>query len=192
LDERPLIGGVGAGDPHAMELFVRQHERSILRVVRDAGVPAADIHDVSQEILLEVLRQLSAGQFEGRSSVRTWLKHVAHGRIVDYWRGRGRRALGHAVSLDAVESADFNFSTPAAQETRLLAEEALATMPVRHRVAITAHCRGGMSVEELARLFGLSEKRTRNLITEAKAMFRSHVCGHGKMGVRRRLDQRDE
>jgi DNA-directed RNA polymerase specialized sigma24 family protein len=50
-------------------------------------------------------------------------------------------------------------------------------MPPRHRLAIAAHFRGGVSVEDLASSFGLSVARTRNIITEAKDMFRNRVCG---------------
>ena len=136
---------------------------------------------------MEILRQLAAGRFRSPGALRTWLGRIAHGRIIDYWRSRRRRPLGHAVSLEALQSNAPRLLTPASQEARLMAEDALAAMPVRQRFLIAAHYRGDVPVPELARMLGLSEKRTRNLITEAKRLFRAYVTGRGKAPVHRRL-----
>ena len=187
-----MVGGVVSGDPDAFELFVRQYEGRIRQFVRNGGVPASDVPDVAQDILIEALRQISLGQFEHRSNVATWMRRVAHGRIVDYWRSRGRRGRDRTSSLETADLTTAHFSTPAAQEARLLVAQALATMPPRHRIAITAHCRAGVRVETLAQLFGLSVQRTRNIITEAKAMFRTKVCGGEKTMEPGRLESKND
>lgn len=115
------------------------------------------------------------------------MRRIAEGRIVDYWRATGRRGRQKTVPFEALDPSTPNFLGAPAQEARLLAEEALAAMPVRHRLAVTAHCRAGMPVDELARLFGLSVQRTRNIITEAKNMFQCHIRGIGKIRRPRRL-----
>ena len=74
----------------------------------------------------------------------------------------------------------------------MLVQEALETMPLRHRLAITAHCRGNMPIDELARVFGLSADRTRGIVTEAKAMFRQLVCAREKNAQTERLTRRGE
>lgn len=182
-----MVGAVVAGDSDAVGLFVCEYTGRIQRAVREAGVPSSDFEDVAQDILIEALRQLSLNRFQYRSSLRTWVRHVTEGRIADYWRARGRRGRDKTVPLESIDASTPNFLTPAAQEARLLVQEALAAMPVRHRLAITAHFRAGMPVDELARVFSLSVPRTRNIITEAKTMFRRAVRGVGKTRGSRRL-----
>ena len=186
-DERHIIGRVMLGDAQAVEMLVRQFGPRIRRAVQEARVPPIDIDDVVQDVTVEAVRQLSAGRFEQKASLRTWLRHITHGRIVDYWRAAARRGLGKVVSLEAVDGRLPEFLTEASQEALLLTEEALATMPPRHQLAIRAHCREGLPIGDLARLFGLSVDRTRGIVTEAKRMFRRHVRGNEKRPVPRRL-----
>lgn len=60
------------------ELF-REYAPFVLRVLRHLGVSPADLNDQSQEVFVSVFRGLN--DFEGRSSVRTWIygicRHVA-------------------------------------------------------------------------------------------------------------------
>jgi RNA polymerase sigma-70 factor (ECF subfamily) len=60
------------------ELF-RDYAPFVLRVLRHLGVGPADLNDQSQEVFVAVFRALD--DFEGRSSVRTWIygicRHVA-------------------------------------------------------------------------------------------------------------------
>lgn len=177
FDDSELVEGLGTGDSAAAEAFVRQFEPRIRRAVREANVPAADVPDLTQDILIEAVRQITAGQFQHRATLLTWLRHLTRGRVADYWRAASRRGLGKHVPVERAALTERSFLTPAAQEARLLAEQALGSMPVRHRIAITAHCRGGVPIDELARLFGLSVQRTRGIVTEAKRLFRSAICG---------------
>ena len=176
VDERQIVGGLNAGDANAAEEFVRTYGREVTRAVRNGGVPRADVPDVAQEVMIEAIRQLSHGGFQHRSSIRTWLQHIVRGRIADYWRWTGRRGRGRHLPIEDAEPVP-DFFAPAAQGIRLLVEQTLASMPARHRVALVAHCRGRVPVEELARTLGLSVSRTRNVITEAKGLFRDGVCG---------------
>jgi RNA polymerase sigma factor (sigma-70 family) len=191
LEQRQIVSGVIAGDNSATEAFVREYEPRIKRAVREARIPAADAQDVVQDVLIEAIRQLSAGKFEERAALGTWLRRIISGRVVDYWRREGRRGLGKRVPIESLATGGEEFMTPASQDATLLVEDALEAMPIRHRLAITAHCRGQVPVEDLARLFGVSVDRTRGIVTEAKAMFREHVLGSSKRPRPQRLLKQD-
>ena len=70
----------GAGEAHARhgqgglpdlaEIF-RQYAPFAWRALRRLGVPDADVEDVCQEVFVVVHRKL--GDFEGRSSLKTWI-----------------------------------------------------------------------------------------------------------------------
>lgn len=51
------------------------------------GVPASDLEDLSQEVLLTVVKNLPGFQHCGhRGSFRNWLRTIVCSRTADYWR----------------------------------------------------------------------------------------------------------
>src|SRR6516165_8752976 len=51
------------------------------------GVPAGDLEDLTQEVLLSVVKHLPAFQHSGqRGAFRAWLRTIICSRTVDYWR----------------------------------------------------------------------------------------------------------
>src|SRR3954469_17470883 len=72
--------------PPFQEVFV-QHGRFVWRTLRYLGVAEADLEDVCQEVFLVVHRRLP--EFEGRSSIRTWVYGIAL-RVASDYRKRAR------------------------------------------------------------------------------------------------------
>jgi RNA polymerase sigma-70 factor (ECF subfamily) len=70
----------------------------VWRSLRLLGVPADSLDDAVQEVFLVVHRRLD--EFEGRSSVRTWLYAIARRVAHNLRRGAGRRGAPAAVPLD--------------------------------------------------------------------------------------------
>jgi DNA-directed RNA polymerase specialized sigma24 family protein len=51
------------------------------------GVPVADLDDLSQEILLSVVKHLPTFEHSGnRGAFRSWLRTIVCSRTTDYWR----------------------------------------------------------------------------------------------------------
>jgi RNA polymerase sigma-70 factor (ECF subfamily) len=51
------------------------------------GVPAHDVEDLTQEVLLKVVKHLPSFQHSGqRGAFRSWLRTIVCGRTADYWR----------------------------------------------------------------------------------------------------------
>jgi RNA polymerase sigma-70 factor (ECF subfamily) len=54
------------------------------------GVPAGDLEDLTQEVLLTMVKHLPAFEHSGqRGAFRAWLRTIICSRTVDYWRGPG-------------------------------------------------------------------------------------------------------
>ena len=66
------------------------HVKFAWRVLGRLGVARADLEDVCQEVFIVVHRRL--GEFEGRSSLRTWIYGIALRCASDYRRRAHRRA----------------------------------------------------------------------------------------------------
>jgi RNA polymerase sigma-70 factor (ECF subfamily) len=74
-DGRPL--------PNLREVF-DEHARYIWRALRHLGVADADAEDVCQEVFVTAHKKLP--EFEGRSSLRTWLYGICLRHASDYRR----------------------------------------------------------------------------------------------------------
>lgn len=85
------------------------HFDFVWRSLRLLGVPAGAIEDVVQDTFDVVSRQL--GQFEGRSSLRTWLFAIAQ-RVASNYRRMARRKLSRLEPLS--DSAPSTEPTPQA------------------------------------------------------------------------------
>ena len=70
------------------------------------GVPAGDLEDLTQEVLLSVVKHLPAFQHSGqRGAFRAWLRTIICSRTVDYWRSLedGPQAQGGSGATAALQ-----------------------------------------------------------------------------------------
>jgi RNA polymerase sigma-70 factor (ECF subfamily) len=79
-----------ASDPSASDAegvfraVFREHASSVWRALRRLGVREADVEDVAQEVFVVVHRRLP--EFEGRSTLRTWLYGICVRAASDHRR----------------------------------------------------------------------------------------------------------
>jgi RNA polymerase sigma-70 factor (ECF subfamily) len=70
------------------------------------GVPAVDLEDLTQDVLLSVVKHLPSFEHSGqRGAFRSWLRTIVCRRTIDYWRaiGAGARASGGSGAVAALE-----------------------------------------------------------------------------------------
>src|SRR5262245_21625738 len=65
-------------DEVAWDEFVRRYGPRIYRWCRRWGLQPADLHDVTQEVLLALARQMADFAYDPRGSFRAWLKTVTY------------------------------------------------------------------------------------------------------------------
>jgi len=89
LSEDELLSALRAGDDRAAEALVRTHAPWMLavarRVTRDHGLA----EDCVQDAFVNAFRKI--GDFEGRSSVKSWLHRIVVNQALMKIRSRGRR-----------------------------------------------------------------------------------------------------
>jgi RNA polymerase sigma-70 factor (ECF subfamily) len=138
------------GDPAAFDELVRRHRDGIHRFVRwHLGVPGSEAEDVTQDVLIEVLRGLP--RYEGRSRLRTWMLGVAHNVC-----RRRRRGAGSARAFVAARPADEALLTVADATADLDALLARREVQARVRSAIERLAPGHRDVVLLREIEGLS------------------------------------
>jgi RNA polymerase sigma-70 factor (ECF subfamily) len=75
------------GEENAWRDLTDLYRPLILGWLNRQGVPARDLEDLSQEVLLSVVKQLPGFQHSGhRGAFRSWLRTIVSRRTSDYWR----------------------------------------------------------------------------------------------------------
>jgi RNA polymerase sigma-70 factor (ECF subfamily) len=123
-------------DQAAWNDFVDRYGRTIYRWCRTWGLQEADAEDVTQNVLLELARQMHAFVYDAKGSFRGWLKTVAYRAWCDFLDGRKRSTTGSGDSavfrlLDSVEARDELIRQMDDEYDRELLEQAMGRVRLR-------------------------------------------------------------
>ena len=94
------------GETEAWKDLTDLYRPLILGWLNRQGVPAGDLEDLSQEVLLSVVKHLPGFQHSGqRGAFRSWLRTIVCSRTADYWRAidAGTRARGGSGATAALQ-----------------------------------------------------------------------------------------
>jgi RNA polymerase sigma-70 factor (ECF subfamily) len=196
VDESTLIAGLRDGDETVFAQLVDQHTPSMLRVAR-GYVPSNEIaEEVVQDTWIALLKGID--NFEGRSSLRTWLFAV----MINIAKARGvreRRDADAAVAAytgGTVDAARFRTGEdpwpghwregqeptpfPDTPEGSVLGDELidvarreLETLPERQRIVVTLRDMLGFDSSEVCELLDVSAANQRVLLHRGRAAVRA-------------------
>jgi RNA polymerase sigma-70 factor (ECF subfamily) len=94
------------GEADAWKDLTDLYRPLIIRWLNRQGVPAVDLEDLSQDVLLSVVKHLPAFEHSGnRGAFRSWLRTIVCNRTTDYWRaiGAGAPASGGSGAIAALQ-----------------------------------------------------------------------------------------
>ena len=129
--------------------------------------------ELTQQTFVEAIRQRD--RFDGRSDIVTWMCAIGRNKLVDHHRRHGRDVRRHEQLIT-----DHRGATDApwrAAETRDEVEAAMAQVPSDQRIALLFRYLDGLSVREVARAIGRSEKATESLLARGRESFRRAFGG---------------
>jgi RNA polymerase sigma-70 factor, ECF subfamily len=110
------------GESKAWKDLTELYRPLILAWLNRQGVPAGDLEDLSQEVLLSVVKHLPDFQHSGRrGAFRCWLRTIVCSRTTDYWRAAARAARASGGS--AAAAALHEIADPASALNRQWEEE---------------------------------------------------------------------
>ena len=129
--------------------------------------------ELTQQTFVEAIRQRH--RFDGRSDVVTWMCAIGRNKLVDHYRRRGRDIRRHErLITDHPQAPDAPWH---AVETRDAVETAMARLPSDQRIALLFRYLDGLSVRDVARAIGRSEKATESLLARGRESFRRAFGG---------------
>jgi RNA polymerase sigma-70 factor (ECF subfamily) len=182
--EQDLIARVLRGDEAAIRTVVRQNNRRLFRVARSILKDDWEAEDAVQEAYVRGFSRLA--EFEGRSSLSTWLTRI----VVNEALGRLRKRRPAADFADVERGigdngqlVPFPLAAPQLDPERAMAqsqlntvlEKAIDTLPDVYRVVLVARVIEEMSVEETAALFDLEPATVKTRLHRARVLLRREL-----------------
>jgi len=176
-DDSELMLQFREGDLPAFEALYTRHKGPLYRyLLRHCGDREA-AGDLFQEVWGKIIK--SRGDYQPLAKFTTYLYHIAHNCLVDYYRYHGRRHRSEHVEYEDRLPAD-EIAAPREPE-RLAAsaqlaqklEQALASLPDTQREAFLLREEGGLSLEEIGRATGVGRETVKSRLRYAVAKLRS-------------------
>ena len=159
--EQELIQRAQAGEGRAREQLFRQFIEPVFATAYRLTGNRADAEDIAQESFVRALSRI--GDFEGRSSFRTWLYRILLNVAYDHFRKTAKertRARVEQVAAQVTQTKGAGASPPEAasgREERELLRALLEELPEKQRVAVTLVYLDGMNCQEAAAVMEASQ-----------------------------------
>jgi RNA polymerase sigma-70 factor (ECF subfamily) len=104
--QQSLLLRAQGGEENAWTALTELYRPLIFRWLNRQGVPARDLEDLSQDILISVVKHLPSFQHSGNpGAFRSWLRTIVCNRTIDYWRSAdpSRHATGGSGATAALQ-----------------------------------------------------------------------------------------
>lgn len=154
-DDKDLIRRMAAGDQSAMNALYARHNVRLYRFLVRLTRNEATAEEIMNEVFLEAWR--TAGKFEGRSAVSTWLMAIAHHRAVSVLRKRGETALDDATMAELADDNDTPEVTAQKRSKSEIMRACMDKLTAEHRAIIDLVYYHDKSVAEAAEITGVPE-----------------------------------
>jgi RNA polymerase sigma-70 factor (ECF subfamily) len=165
VEDAVLIRRVAAADRTAMQTLFSRHHIAVYRFVLQRLRDKAVAEDVTGEVFLEVWRH--AGQFEGRSTVVTWILAIARRKILAARiNPRGVQSGGdNAADHDHADDPDAPLQ---ARDRGMVLRRCITRLPAEHREMIDLVYNQEQSMEQVATILGIPRNTARTRMFDAR------------------------
>lgn len=170
------------GDAAAFEALYRRYRGALYRYfLRQCRHPAT-AEELFQDVWMKLVRARKA--YEPRARFSTYLFHMAHNHLIDYYRRQsGRAPLSYGAELDpeAIATSDCDGPERGAsnreQMSRLM--QSIDALPEAQREAFLLREEGGLSLEEIAQVTEVNmetaKSRLRYAVNKLRKAMRDEV-----------------
>ncbi len=164
--DQMLLNNIASGDRSAMHTLYARHNvrvyRFILRVVRDTTTA----EDIVSQVFLDVWR--TAGQFEGRAQVSTWLLSIARFKALSALRQRRHEDIEQEDVLEIADEADTPEISLDRSNTSAILRACVAKLSAAHREIVDLVYYHEKSVEEVGQIIGIPQSTVKTRMFYAR------------------------
>lgn len=148
MTEQDLVKRCREGDREAQRALYDRTSGPVYRLLLKMTANPDDAFDLAQETYLKAFTRIN--QFDGRSSVATWLYRVAVNEALQFLRSAGRtRARLREISPEQCAESNIEQSS-----IRLDMNDALATLPPSDRAMLLLRYQEGLDYRAIAEVVG--------------------------------------
>ena len=181
-DDRELVRRMLARDQRAFDAFFSAYARRLAAFAsRRSNLSPAGLEDVVQNSLLKAVRSLSS--FRGDAALYTWLCEICRRELVSLHRKVTRQPAQDSLdSASSVRDTALELRVPAEfeppnelalEEHRGAIAQTLNGLPERYARALEWKYGDGFSVQQIARMLGLSTIAAQSLLARAREAFKA-------------------
>ena len=195
--DEQLLAALRRGDERAFVQLVERHQGLMLRIALRYVRTRASAEEVVQETWLGVLNGIE--QFEGRSSLKTWIFRILTNRALTRAEREGRMVPFSSLGDDDGPAVDPDRFRPEGEkwaggwksfppswdtlpeerlldrETLAVVGEAIAELPERQHLVIVMRDVEGWSSDEVCQALAISEANQRVLLHRARSKVRGSL-----------------
>ena len=172
-----LLESISEGNRTAMHILYCRHNvrvyRFILRIVRDATTA----EDLVSQVFLDVWR--TAGQFQGRSQVSTWLLSIARFKALTAMRQRRFEDIDQEDVREIADGADTPEASLDRNDTSAILRACVQKLSPAHREIITLVYYHEKSVEEVGQIIGIPQSTVKTRMFYARKQLADLLKGCG-------------
>jgi RNA polymerase sigma-70 factor (ECF subfamily) len=172
-----LLESIADGNRTAMHILYCRHNvrvyRFILRIVRDAT--AAE--DLVSQVFLDVWR--TAGQFQGRSQVSTWLLSIARFKALTAMRQRRFEDIDQEDVRQIPDGNDTPETSLDRSDTSAILRACVQKLSPAHREIINLIYYHEKSVEEVGQIIGITQSTVKTRMFYARKQLAELLKGCG-------------
>lgn len=183
--EAAFVGELQAGSEEAFGYLLGVYQSPVYSLILHIIEDPTDASDVLQDVFVKVFRKI--GQFQGESSLKTWIYSIAVHEASNHRRGWLRRLHREPVSLDdellrapvSRSRDDTPYEALEKGERQMLVRRALGSLASPYRSVVVLREIEGMSYEEIAQVLGVAEGTVKSRLKRGRELLRRKLTGYG-------------
>lgn len=169
-----ILSRVADGDVSAMRALYLRHSQALQRFVASRLHDKFEVADVVHNTMLEIWR--SAGRFEGRSNVRSWIFSIARFKAIDYIRKQSRTELAEPDEDIPDETPDPEAVIAASQDAARV-RDCVEKLGGHQRAAVHMAFFEDMTYAEIAEVEDVPQGTIKTRIFHAKKLLMRCLTG---------------
>ena len=176
MTEQALIDGLINQNNEAIRYFVNVHQKNIIKTAYYFVSNMQDAEDISQDVLLEILR--SIGHYKKDSSLKTWIYRITVNKSLDHLRKQKRRNIFQTLGsffindtqgkINSNKEPSMTDNTNDDREKRKILDTAVNSLPQNQRIAFILSKYDDLTYKEICEIMNLSLPSVESLIHRAK------------------------
>jgi RNA polymerase sigma-70 factor, ECF subfamily len=174
-----------AGSEEAFAYLLSVYQTPVYDVVSHIVENPSDAADVLQDVFVKIFRKIT--QFQGESSLKTWIYRIAIHEASNHRRSCLRRFRREPISLDGgpVEAPapqsreDTPYQALEKVERQALVRRALASLAAPYRTVVVLREIEGLSYEEIAYVLGIAEGTVKSRLMRGRELLKRKLAGSG-------------